>query len=174
MLRKKVYMLELLSLFMLTSFTALYTAAAFAQATVPANPIPAPVAPGDFFNQVLAFIQSWGGIPTILKVAGIITILVASMKVTYLNTLIWSKLGGAQVYVAPALGLIAGILGIGNGGAAITAASIFAYVSAGAGAVFLHEILDSVKVIPGIGAIYVTIITIVEGALGGGTPAKPS
>lgn len=166
--RGKLFSFELLSLFMATVFTVLYAFSAFAQTAPP----PVVVAPADFLTQVLQYIQSWGGLSMFLKVAGAITLIVASMKVTYLNTLIWSKLGAAKVYVAPVLGLVAGVLGIGNGGAAITAASVFAYVSAGAGAVFLHEILDSVKAIPGIGAIYVTIINILEGALGG--PASKS
>ena len=124
------------------------------------------VAPQDFFVQVLEVIKVFGGLSTMLKISAVITLLVASMKVSFMNDLIWSKLGAAKVYVAPTLGLIGGILGVGVEGP-VTAASIFAFVTAGAGAVFLHEILDSVKAIPGIGAIYITIINLIQGALGG-------
>jgi len=158
---------KFLSLFLVMAFAGLYAMTAFSQ-TVP----PATVSPGDFLTQVLAAIQSFGGLSTMLKISAVIMLIVASMKVSYLNTLIWSKLGAAQVYFAPVLGLIAGCLGLGTPGVAVTGATIFAYVSAGGGAVFLHEILDSVKAIPGIGAVYVTVINLIESALGG--PAAQS
>lgn len=126
-----------------------------------------PTPPADFLAQVLEAIKSFGGLSTLLKISAVITLIIASMKVTFLNELIWQKLGAAKVYLAPVLGLIAGILGIGTGGAPITIPLIFAYVSAGAGAVFLHEILDTIKALPGLGAIYITIIDLIEGVLGG-------
>ncbi len=163
MRKSKLFSLELLSLLMLTMFMSLYSFAAFTQTAVP----PVVLAPSDFFAQVLAAIQGFGGLSTMLKISTVIMLIIASMKVSFLNTNVWSKLGSAQVWVAPVLGLIGGALSLGTGATPVSAASIFAYVTAGAGAVFLHEILDSVKAIPGIGAIYVTIINLVEGALGG-------
>lgn len=130
------------------------------------------IQPADFFSQVLKAIKDFGGISTMLKIASVITLIIASMKVSYLNTLIWSKLGSWKVYMAPFLGLIGGILGLGVAGVPVTVASVFAYVSAGAGAVFLHEILDTVKAIPGIGPVYVTIINLISGALNGPEPKK--
>lgn len=165
MLLKKKFSFELLSLFVATLFVGLYAVTAFSQDAIV-------TAPADFFSQVLQVVQNWGGISTMLKIASVITLIVASMKVSYLNQLIWSKLGAAQVYVAPVLGLIGGCLSLGVGGP-VTAASMFAYVSAGAGAVFLHEILDSIKSIPGLGSIYLTVIGLLEGALGGGAAKAP-
>ncbi len=151
----KLYYGYLLSLFMLFTFVMSY---AFAESSV--------TAPQDFLAQVLKAIAEFGGLPTVLKIASIITLIVGSMKVSVLNEMLWSKLGAAKVYVAPVLGLIAGILGLGSNGP-ITAASVFAYVASGAGAVILHEILDSIKAIPGLGEVYISIINLIESFLGG-------
>lgn len=144
-------------LFLFLSLTFLFSYA-FAQDVL---------APQDFFAQVLEFIKSFGGLPQMAKIAGAILLILASFKVSFLNDLIWSKLGSFKVWAAPILGLAAGILGIGAGGQPITGAAIFAYVTAGAGAVILHELLDTIKAIPGIGQIWVTVINLIEGMLGG-------
>lgn len=120
----------------------------------------------DFFASVLAAIQSLGGLPWIGKIALIITLLVSSMKVTVLDDLVWNRLGKFQAWLAPILGLVAGILTLGAGGQ-ISLAGIFAYISAGAGALLLHELLDTVKAIPGLGPLWISLIGVVEGALGG-------
>lgn len=160
---KKIKTLLMTSLFMVVTFIVSY---ASADSSV--------VAPQDFLAQVIQVVQQFGGLPMMLKIASVIMLIIASMKVSYINSMVWAKLGAAQVYVAPVLGLIAGILGLGSGGVPVSAALVFAYVSAGAGAVFLHEILDSVKAIPGIGPIYVTLIDLIEGALGGPAASAPA
>lgn len=137
-------------------FTGAY---AFAESNV--------ISPGDFLSQVLQAIQGFGGLSWMLKVAAVVTLVIASMKVSVLNQLLWSKLGAAQAWVAPILGLVGGILSLSAGGHSITLQAVLAYVSAGAGAIILHELLDTVKAIPGLGSIYVQIINAIEGALGG-------
>lgn len=137
------------------TFLVFYSGLALAQVVV---------APQDFLNQVLVFIQSWGGISSLVKVSGIILLIIASMKVSFLQPY-WAKLGSFQAWLAPILGLIAGVLGLGQAGP-ITAASVFTYISAGAGAIIMHELLDTVKAIPGIGDLWVTVIGFIEGLLG--------
>lgn len=146
------------------AFLMLFSVAAFSQAVV---------SPQDFLDQVMKFIQSWGGIPSIMKVAGIIMVIISSMKVTVLNQYIWSKLGAWQAWVAPILGLVAGILGLGMNGP-ITPASVFAYVTAGAGAIILHELLDTLKAVPGVGTMMKIVIDIVEQFLNGPSSNHPS
>lgn len=123
------------------------------------------IAPQDFLTQVLAAIQSLGGLSWALKIAAVITVIISSMKVSFLNQLIWSKLGAFQAWVAPVLGLVAGIISL-YGSGSVSLAALFAYVSAGAGAVILHELLDTAKAIPGLGATWVWVIGLIEGALG--------
>ena len=121
------------------------------------------VSPADFFSQVIATVQKLGGITWALKVSSIILLVVSSLKVSFINKYFWSKLGAAQAWVAPVLGLAAGLLTV----APVSGPAVFAYLSAGAGAVVLHELLDTIKAIPGIGQIYVDLINTIEGALGG-------
>lgn len=139
---------------------SMFTFSVFAQDVLP---------PEEFFKQVLATLQSFGGMYPTVKLSGIIMLVIASMKVTYLNTLIWSKLGQLQIWVAPLLGLLAGVLALGKD---LTPASALAYATVGAGAVFIHEVFDLIKAIPGIGPFYIFIINMIEGSLGGGAP-KP-
>ncbi len=152
---KKILSLTMMTLFMAITFVVSY---AMADDSV--------VAPADFFAQVVQFVHDFGGLTSLLKISGLVTLIIASVKVTALNELFWAKLGAAQAWVAPVLGLFGGILGLSQSGP-ITGASVFAWVSAGAGAIILHELLDSIKALPGLGAIYVTIINMIEGALGG-------
>lgn len=146
--------LSRLILFSAVCFSGLW---AFAQASDPNT---------DLLNDIINVINSFkGGMGGAVKASAIIMLLVASMKVSFIKPL-WDKLGAAQVYVAPLLGLLGGLFGF-LGPAQFTWASLLAYVMTGGGAVFLHEILDTLKSIPGLGTIYVTIISVIEGVLGG-------
>lgn len=138
----------------------LFAVFAFAQDTVPA---PAETIEG-FFSQTLTFIKQFGGLPWVLKIAGISAILISTLKVSTIRELTWDKLGNAKVWAAPVLGLIFGVLSLGTN---LTLASALAYISAGAGAIILHELLDSIKAIPGIGSIWVSIIDVIKSLLGG-------
>lgn len=124
------------------------------------------VTPNDFLAQTLDAIKMFGGLSMMMKISTVILLLISSMKVSILNQLFWSKLGAAQTWVAPALGLIAGILGLGST-TPVTLGSVLAYVAAGAGAILLHELLDSLKAIPGIGAGYISVIDFVNSLLKG-------
>jgi hypothetical protein len=110
--------------------------------------------------------QVKGSVPIGLKIAGIVLLLIALMKVSFLAP-VWKWFGAAQVFLAPTLGLILGLLLYGASGS-LTLPSLLAYFASGGGAVLLHEILDAVKAIPGLGAAYVSVINMFEGVLGGG------
>ncbi len=134
----------------------------------------APVSPLDFLGQVLSTIFRFGGLTWVMKISSVVMLLIASMKVSVLNDWFWSKLGNFQAWVAPILGALGGILSIAINGGQINLASIIAYMTAGAGAIVLHELLDTLKAIPGLGAIWVQIIQGIENALGGpASHAKP-
>ena len=131
--------------------------------SIPAVAFAQALAPADFAAQVLTAVSAMGGLSTLAKISAVIVLIVASMKVTVLNQMIWSKLPATlQTLTAPILGLIAGII---SQGSSLTLSSALAYVSAGAGALAMHELLDAVKGLPGLGPIYVTAITFVEGFL---------
>lgn len=159
--------LAYISALMLTLFLPFM---AFAQATTPvvvADPN------SDFFTQLTTFIAQWGGLSSMAKVAGGCLLLIALLKTSFLSN-VWQKVPALiQTLTAPILGILAGLIAQGG---TMTWATASAYALSGAGAVFLHEILDGVKTIPGLGAIYVTIITLAEGLLGGASvpPASSS
>ena len=120
------------------------------------------VPPVDFLNQILELIQDFGGLSWLAKIAAVLAIIISSMKVSFLKVY-WDKLGEAKVWAAPILSVAFGIISLGvSDGSEITWAGVFAYMTAGAGAIFLHEILDSVKAIPGIGSIWVSIIDFIK------------
>jgi len=168
-----------LELFFFFALAALISAVAHAVSPSP-SPIPVSVVPSDpttldaFSVQVLGTIGKLGGLSTMLKISAVIMLVIASLKVSVLNKLVWSKLGPVQIWAGPVLGLLAGILGLGAGSVKLSLPLVFAYITAGGGAVFVHEILDLVKAIPGLGPIYVQLISVVEGALGGSQPSQPS
>lgn len=127
-----------------------------------------------FFADVLAVIgYTKGGVPLGVKIAGYTLLLIALMKVSFLASF-WAKLGKFQAVAAPVLGLALGLSLLSAGGP-LTGATIMAYLASGAGAIAVHEILDMIKAIPGLGSIYVTIINFIEGILGGAAaPAAKS
>ena len=120
----------------------------------------------DFFTQLMETVKGFGGFTGVGKISAVIVLLIASMKVSFLNQMLWSKLGKIQAAVAPVLGLIGGILMAGMNGKLPTPAEAMVYISAGVGAIFLHEVLDLIKMTPGIGPMWVSLINLIEGFLG--------
>lgn len=116
-----------------------------------------------FFNQVLQAVKDFGGIPWTLKIASIITLIISTMKVSFIRPL-WEKLGWIKGIVAPVLGLAGGILILVSEGH-FSISGLFAYMFAGAGAIVLHEMLDGLKQIPGIGSTFLSIIEFAQSAL---------
>lgn len=117
------------------------------------------ILPADqFLSQIFDLVKSFGGLSWTMKIAGIILLVIASMKVSFLKPL-WDKMGFAKAIIAPALGLLAGLFSLGP---QMSFAGIMAYCLAGSGAIVLHELMDGLKGIPGIGPIYVEMIEIVS------------
>ena len=119
-----------------------------------------------FLAQVMAAIKALGGLPWALKIASIVLLIIASMKVAVVRNLIWDRLGAAKAFVAPVLGLIVGLLSMAAEGN-VTVAGVFAYLFAGAGALAIHELLDAVKGIPGIGQKYIQVCEFISKIFGG-------
>lgn len=117
---------------------------------------------GDMLSQALETIRSLGGLPWAGKIAAIVMLLVGSMKVDGMRKLVWDKLPlSVQPFLAPILGLLVGILNLHP----ITLAGVMAYVSAGAGAIILYELLDAVKVAEASNAAVSAVIGFIQGLL---------
>lgn len=114
----------------------------------------------DFFSQLVVLIQGFGGFSWMAKVAGGCLLIIAATKTSFLAPM-WAKLPAlVQTLAAPVLALIAGVVSMGS---SLSLPAVLAYVVSGAGAVVMHEILDGVKGIPGIGSVYLAIISVLEG-----------
>lgn len=155
-MRKKIDAMLMTQCLIIGSFVCAY---AMAETNV--------ISPGDFLQGVLQAISSFGGMSWVLKISSVITLVIASMKVSLLNQYVWAKLGSFQAWVAPILGIVVGILSILASGGTLTVPTLLAYFSAGAGAIILHELLDTIKAIPGLGSVYVGVIDFIEMTLGG-------
>jgi hypothetical protein len=129
--------------------------------------------PQNLFLDMFLVMNQMGGAGTMLTISGVLTLLIASLKVSALSPL-WDKLGPARVLAAPVLALGAGIAGLGANGAPVTLALVLAYVSAGAGSIILHQVLDALKAVPGVGGVFCSGIEVVERLLGGTKPNTQS
>ena len=125
---------------------------------------------GQLLDDIVTAAQGFGGLSWALKIAVVIMCLIGLMKVSFLSSL-WAKLGAFQAWLAPILGLALGICLLAANGT-ITLAGVMAYVGAGGGAVFIRELLEGVKAIPGLGPMYVTILNLIESALPQALSAK--
>jgi hypothetical protein len=144
---------------MVFTFTLVFwmTASAFAQEVGMSFP--------DFFASVLETLKGFGGLSFTAKVSAVLVLFVSSMKVTVLEVY-WAKLGKAKIWVSLGLAFVAGLVDAFVGVDKFSWSVVFAYVLAGAGAPILHQVLDSVKAIPGLGKVYVGIINVVIELLG--------
>jgi hypothetical protein len=129
--------------------------------------------PQNLFLDMFLVMNQMGGAGAMLTISGVLTLLIASLKVSALNPL-WDKLGPARVLAGPLLALGAGVAGLGANGAPVTLALVLAYVSAGAGSIILHQVLDALKAVPGLGPIYLGGIEVLERLLGGSKPTPGS
>ncbi len=129
---------------------------------VPSQPGPAVA----LLSATSDLIRSWGGLVWQLKISAIVMLLIASMKVTAVDKMVWDRLGKFQSFAAPVLGIFVGLLSMAATHS-LSLAGALAYLSAGAGALLLHELLDGVKAWPGIGPAYIAAVDAIEGALGG-------
>lgn len=121
-----------------------------------------------FLLQLMDAIKQMGGLGTMAVIASVLTLLISSMKVSALAKYTWEKLPElAKALAAPVLALMLGVVMLGMDGKTLNLASAAAYLFAGAGAVFLHQILDGLKTIPGLGKGMQVVIDLLEAALGG-------
>jgi len=114
-----------------------------------------------FLNQLLQSIAKFGGMGWGLKVAAIITLIVSSMKVSFLKP-IWDKLGWAKILIAPLLSLVGALIAYFTGGVPFVFSDFMAYLFVGGGSIIMHELLDALKQMPWIGDSVKAVITLIE------------
>ncbi len=98
------------------------------------------------------------------NVAGGVLILISTMKVSFIKPL-WDKLNdGAKGWLGPVLGLVAGLAGMLMNGQ-FSWSVLLAAAAGGTLTPYLHDMLDLIKKIPGLGSLWVSIIEIIEKVL---------
>lgn len=126
-----------------------------------------------FFGQVLNLVKTWGGLEASVKISAIITLIISSMKVSFLKKF-WDalviKINGQvyslQILVVPVLSIVIGLSTQGK----LSIEAVFAYLVMGGGAVYFHEIMDFIKTLPIVNPIIKVIVDIVSYVLGGQKP----
>lgn len=163
---KRIIATLVLVLLCIAPFACIVGIAASVDDSFPLSDSPEIILPTDFVMQLVYAIRDMGGAGTLAQVAVIVTLLVSSMKVTVLNQLVWQRLGPFKVLAAPLFALVAGVVGLGAQGAPPSLARVVAYLSAGAGAIVLHQLLDALKAVPGLGPWYANALEVVSRTLG--------
>ena len=130
--------------------------AAWAQlVAAPAVPV---VSDLDFLTQLFNAVKAFGGLGALGKLALVISLVIGSMRVTFLAPL-WDKLPGAvKPWMAPLLAALVGFLSLSK----FDGATLLAFMMTGGGSVLLDNVLDGIKSIPGIGAGIVALINFLE------------
>lgn len=109
----------------------------------------------------LATIASFGGLPWVLEIAVFIFLIIAFAKLTRLKHP-WDELHHLKALVPLAFALLIGILNLQT----YTVAGIAAYLLTGAGAMIVHDMLEIVKGVPGLGPSYINTIEYLSRKLG--------
>lgn len=110
---------------------------------------------------ILSLIASFGGLPWVLEIAVFIFLIIAFAKFTPLKKS-WDSLEHLKALVPLAFGLLIGILNLQT----YSVAGIAAYLLTGAGAMLVHDMLEIVKGVPGLGPSYIGAIEFISRKLG--------
>jgi len=111
---------------------------------------------------LVAAVGSWKEGGWILGLSAILTVVISSMKNSLLKELIWDKLKGFKIFVAPLLSLIIIVISVQP----FTWKAFLLAMVTGAGAMALHAILDGVKELPFIGETWKKVIDVIGKLLG--------
>lgn len=107
-----------------------------------------------------------------MSVATWIGLILTLWKSSVLQPL-WAKLPASlQAWMGPLMGIVAAIGSMVANGGSLSWSIIMAGLSTGALGMALHVLLDSIKVLPGIGGIWVTVINYLENFLAAPSEAK--
>ncbi len=117
------------------------------------------------------FSKDVGSTEWYVRLAPLVTLLLSALKSSKLSG-IWNWMGDFKAYAAPLLSLLLVVMGMLGQGQAITIGTILSALGAGLGSIAIHELLDTLKRIPGLNGWIATFIDIVKGLLGGKTPSS--
>jgi len=112
-------------------------------------------------GMLLKIVTDWKTLGWSAGVVALLTLIVSTMKNSVLRGLIWDKLGWAKVFVAPVLGIAMFLIGMQS----FSWGAVLLGFTSGVGAIALHQLLDGLKAIPGLGSGFVKLIDFLGGLL---------
>lgn len=127
----------------------------------------------DLLGMMLKLFSSWQSAGMLAGMSALVMLIIASLKNSMLRAMVWDKLKWGKVFVAPVMSIVLVFMGMMAKGMTIDGKAVLAALFVGGGAVALHEILDGLKQVPGIGGIWVNLIDM-AGKLLGKPSDKPS
>jgi hypothetical protein len=120
------------------------------------------------WGQISTLIPSLASMSPQAKVAAIVALLISVWNSSFLQPYL-ASLGKAANLVGPFLGVVAAVVAIQP----LSWSAVWVGLSGGVLAIPVMALLDAVKVIPGVGSVYVSAINLVEGWLGAPNPEPP-
>lgn len=147
---KKILALVLMAAFMLFTIAPTLAMAQDAPAAEVAVDVAAQsdVGLAVIFDQTAKMLSDWKAFGWQLGLAALITLLISTMKNSFLRGLFWDKLPDwLKMFMAPLLSLLAFVLVLGK----FSAPVLLAALTTGVGSQYLHEMLDALKKAPFVG-----------------------
>lgn len=100
-------------------------------------------------SQLMKVATDWKAFGWQAGLIALITLLLSTLKNSFLRTYLWDKLGPCKVFAAPILSMLAIFIGMGE----FSWAGALVGITTGGGAIALHQMLDGVKKMPGVGSV---------------------
>lgn len=111
-----------------------------------------------FLMEILQAVSGWKGMPVQFVLAGVVALLVSSLKVDLLRKYLWDRLGPYKVLVAPVLSLLGALVMVQP----FTWSTLWAALTTGAGAIALYELFKVLKALPGVSPLVTKIIDVLS------------
>jgi len=111
--------------------------------------------------QATKVVADWKDMGWKAGLLALITLLLSTLKVSFLRAFLWDKLGDLKVFVAPMLGMAAVFLSMQE----FSWAGALVGFTTGMGAIALHQMLDALKNRPKLGSIPRMIVNFLSSIL---------
>jgi hypothetical protein len=108
-------------------------------------------------NDLIRLFSNWQTIGAQAGFAALLTILISTIKISALRPL-WDKLGPAKIIAPSLLSLIAYLLTLQS----FSFPVILAAITTGVGAVYLHELLNAIRMLPAVNKYVLMVVDVLQ------------
>lgn len=119
-------------------------------------------------GSIVDYLKNLSGLGTMGMLSATITLLISLWKSSFLQPYWAAMPEWMKRWMGPVLGMVSAVLALGP----LSWATVMAGLSSGMLAAALHDLLDTLKVVPGLSPIYIAIINTIESFLGSPAEAK--